>query len=495
MSIGEDPREQDRGPLEDFAAALMQLVVTQRLALAVIGFGALIIVLIAVLRRPAATVDDMTVYYSDLPTRTSPYDHSPGLYRDPDLSQLDPADTPKPKPRPTPPQSELVAWSYKTGTSGLNDVQVDAAGNIMFYTLPATLTRLTSDGQLQWNYKVDAYRPEGSVVAADGRVFVLLERGVVCLSDSGQEQWDWDAAGKVGSVAVEARSGLCVVSVTHECDPGDPRYLDHLTDVSDFVALKKDGTVAWTYAAPSAATGPLACGSDGTVYASLSHLNRSDRGLLVALHGATGNEKWRLDAANNFGPIAFTTSGDILSTVMDYPNGLLRCISPQGKLRWESSVWLDDREPVWVSETGGIFAQGTRPGSSDGRNLYSFDSRSGAVLWKMALGEEIVTRPAFGTDGSVYMALSSGQLRAIDAQGNVKWIREAGSDHWGHPVMGADGNVYTVHGRDLLRISPEGKQLLEERIEGASSKLMAMPAGRIGIELVNGEFAALAIGG
>jgi outer membrane protein assembly factor BamB len=80
-------------------------------------------------------------------------------------------------------------------------------------------------------------------------------------------------------------------------------------------------------------------------------------------------------------------------------------------------------------------------GAADG-NLYAFDARSGAPVWKAATGGPIYSSPAVA-DGLVYVGSNDGRVYAFDAEtGAVRWATLTGYGAVQSPVTVVHGLVY-----------------------------------------------------
>lgn len=66
----------------------------------------------------------------------------------------------------------------------------------------------------------------------------------------------------------------------------------------------------------------------------------------------------------------------------------------------------------------------------------------GTGRWMFHTGAAIVTVPAIGSDGTVYVGSTDGKLYAVKPDGTQKWFFNAGSPINSSPAIGADGAVY-----------------------------------------------------
>jgi outer membrane protein assembly factor BamB len=72
----------------------------------------------------------------------------------------------------------------------------------------------------------------------------------------------------------------------------------------------------------------------------------------------------------------------------------------------------------------------------------------GTKKWEFSTGNEIYSSPAIGSDGTIYVGSTDGNLYAIDPDGGKKWDFSTGAAIYASPSIGSDGTVYT--GSDKL---------------------------------------------
>lgn len=105
----------------------------------------------------------------------------------------------------------------------------------------------------------------------------------------------------------------------------------------------------------------------------------------------------------------------------------------------------------------------------------------GAKLWKVDAGGEIISSPALGADGTIYVAATTsastgGCLLAISREGETLWTNYTGGNAGrSSPCIGLDGTIYvgTANG-EMLAFSPAGQTNWIFR--AAESKPVSSPA-------------------
>jgi hypothetical protein len=81
----------------------------------------------------------------------------------------------------------------------------------------------------------------------------------------------------------------------------------------------------------------------------------------------------------------------------------------------------------------------------------------GTLKWKFETGGLVISSPAIGSDGTVYVGSNDSYLYAINPDGTLKWKFETEGSVESSPAIGSDGTVY-VGSRDthLYAINPDG---------------------------------------
>jgi len=81
---------------------------------------------------------------------------------------------------------------------------------------------------------------------------------------------------------------------------------------------------------------------------------------------------------------------------------------------------------------------------------------------------DVLTSPAVGPDGSVYVCSADGFLYAFESGGSQKWKVSAEGAEVGSVAIGSDGTVYFVTDGSLYAVSPYGEKKWEyETCSGA----------------------------
>jgi len=95
-------------------------------------------------------------------------------------------------------------------------------------------------------------------------------------------------------------------------------------------------------------------------------------------------------------------------------------------------------------------------GSGDGY-LYAINP-DGTLKWKYRAWGSVDSSPAIGSDGIIYVGSQIGYcgLHAINPDGTLKWKYQTVNNVWSSPAIGSDGTIYVGSGDYLYAIYGSG---------------------------------------
>ena len=301
------------------------------------------------------------------------------------------------------PELGCLKWQFETdgpvwasATIGAGDRVHIACGDGRVYTLDL------DDGSLLWSYDTNSELLSSPTVGPDGSVFVGSENGkLYAISIGGTLRWTHTTDGRIYSSPAVSDEGDVYV-----CSQDGTLY-----------ALACDGSELWTFEPNDvglidvAIFASPAIGADGTVYiAGLYDPN------LYALDPNNGSVKW----VCNFG----TIGGAFASPVVAADGTIYQTL-------------LYDA------------------------NLYAIDPNTGAIIWSAPMADpcsgwfdsDYVDRrdyvdgwyePALGPDGTIYVSFNDPYLRAVEPNGNIKWVTRLGMTGSFSLATGNDGIIYAA---------------------------------------------------
>lgn len=106
-----------------------------------------------------------------------------------------------------------------------------------------------------------------------------------------------------------------------------------------------------------------------------------------------------------------------------------------GDKKWEYSI------PSSILSSPAIGADGTIYLGSADSNLYAMNP-DGTKKWTFSAGSQVSSSPAIGSDGTIYFGTNDGKVFAVNPNGTKKWEVATGESIWSSPAIGSDGTVY-----------------------------------------------------
>ena len=120
-----------------------------------------------------------------------------------------------------------------------------------------------------------------------------------------------------------------------------------------------------------------------------------------------------------------------------YPEPLDIPAQDIGQSLWDFTTGADILSSPAIGPDGKVYI-----GSADSK-LYAFDGQSGVKLWEFTAGGIVQSTPAVSASGTVYVGADDNFLYALDGTSGAKhWEFEAGGKVRSSPAIGEDGKVY-----------------------------------------------------
>jgi outer membrane protein assembly factor BamB len=273
-------------------------------------------------------------------------------------------------------------------------------------------------------------------IGADGSVyFGSLDGNLYAVDPEGAELWRVPL-GQVSGVPALSAEGVIYSGVASPVE-------------EMFYALRRDGSVAWSYHLESliVESSPVV-GPDGIVYLAASNPETGD-GSVVAL-GPDGGERWRYEVGSRlpFSP-ALGADGTLY---VGAKNGNLYALNPDGSLRWQASLGA-------VSSSVAVGGEGTLyVGTSS--EYEALNPTDGGRVWTFSAEpqekrEVHFSSPAtIDTAGVLYVGTREGELFAVNLDGSLRWrmfLPEGGMILVG-PALGSEGTLYVGAGSNLYAV-------------------------------------------
>ncbi len=324
------------------------------------------------------------------------------------------------------PTAGAIEWKFETGSAVVNSVTIGSEGQIHVACEGGVLYTLGLDGRLAWSLDVNAPLLSAPSIGPDGSLFVGSRDGrLYAVAADGRLRWTHNTGGAI------------------YCSPAVSPTGDVYVGSADgaLYALGKDGTELWRFRTKGQAG--LAAGAvfasptlaaDGTVYvAGVYDPN------LYALNPGDGSTKWVCGLAD--------------------PN------TPDPNSQGSGTGCV--ASPV-IGKDGTIYQ--TLLYDS---HLYAIEPGSGKVLWSTDLLETSSidarlkdldadgwSEPVVGPDGTLYVGLDDGTLRAVDPGGLIRWAVRLGDVDVVTLTVDKSGLVYAACDDGIVRvIGPGGTEV------------------------------------
>jgi large repetitive protein len=339
----------------------------------------------------------------------------------------------------------VLVWKFHTNSPITTSPAIGSDGTIYVagclrcpFPSPAggpegVLYAISPDGRMIWNLTLANFQGYDSLssptIGPDGTIYTSdVGFRVVAVHPDGTLKWELLTNGEVFDSPAIAPDGTVYVGIDDPDSQG-------VCLSQCFVALDSNGAVKWGLPIYGGGFSSPAVGSDGTVYV---------RGLAI---DSNGTLKWQdrpfsSPSIGSDGTIYGSGSeGDIYGSI----GGGLYALTPDGTLKWhfplnssggscsptggcsyfsvqESSVAIGSNGLLYVGVgVTNLPSVGNATGS-----VYAV-SRNGTLVWKFGVGSIpglcgpgycqglfLVSDPAIGWDGTVYVGSTDGNLYAID---------------------------------------------------------------------------------
>jgi uncharacterized repeat protein (TIGR01451 family) len=94
-----------------------------------------------------------------------------------------------------------------------------------------------------------------------------------------------------------------------------------------------------------------------------------------------------------------------------------------------------------------------------GGSPYDTSSNNGMLKWSFLTGARVISSPAIGSDGTIYIGSYDNKFYAINPDGTEKWYFTTGSEVFSSPTIDSYGTIYIgSHDNKLYAINPDGSE-------------------------------------
>ena len=308
------------------------------------------------------------------------------------------------------PEYGCVKWQFDTDGPVSASVTVSFDKRVHIASEDGKLYTLDANGILLWSYDANSPLLSAPTIGPDGTVYVGSESGKLYAVDvNGSLRWTHPTGGPIYSSPAVSGNGDNI----YVCSQDGILY-----------SLGPDGSELWNFEMdgpaqlPSATFASPAIGTDGTIYISGFYDPN-----LYALDPNDGSVKWACNTGDGlpFASPVIGAYGTIYQTLLYDSN--LHAIEPNaGAIIWSTDLadpcsgWF---EPNYAEDFGN------------------------AAGW---------SEPALGPDGTIYVSFDDPYLRAVDPNGNIKWVVPFGTVGGFTLAVGSNGLIYAASDDGVLYV-------------------------------------------
>ncbi len=286
-------------------------------------------------------------------------------------------------------------WSLEVGTSGAQAGVAIRKDGALLVTGGEALHLVSVDGEVIASKALDAQVLSNPVIDGQGRIFIVTQQSVWCLSPLLTKEWTFPVSNSQGTpshIALGLSDRVIFAAASHTV-----------------YSLNSDGTLYWSYTHAGADTdSSVAVGEDGRIYQAFSSqiVSLSNAGSLVWANPVSGDMDSHVSIFNT----GFQCCNPV-DHILANPNGNSGVWSyhHDGQMDWNSVHYTKDGSynSTPVMDTDGDVYVGSNQGV-----FYSLNS-SGGLRWSFTTVSQNVRGTAAIDDGVVYFGDDAGYLYAV----------------------------------------------------------------------------------
>lgn len=329
---------------------------------------------------------------------------------------------------------------------------IDSAGNI-YVSSPRGLYSIAPNGDINW--KAPDYQANPPVLTTDGTLYSLKrkENHITALdSENGSVQWSHRFPPTQTPVLTDNNTMILYIKQA-DILVKSPRVLSFpATWNRGLTSIHRKGQMA---SAPSVSL-------DGNLYFGItgdpSEISTWDYFFGYPGHSyeyrgfsPDGTQDWtyRYQGETDVSP-AIGANGTIYTTInlgsgLVLEEGYLYAFTPSGDMKWrvktDNAIHHDNDATLRNSSFPVVGPNETvYVGSSTGE-LFAVDS-DGNTKWTYNAGSSVVSSPAVSEDGTIYVGSNDGTLHALNPDGTVKWTFKSQDSIHSSIAIGQKGTIY-----------------------------------------------------
>jgi outer membrane protein assembly factor BamB len=174
----------------------------------------------------------------------------------------------------------------------------------------------------------------------------------------------------------------------------------------------------------------------------------------------SGPDSGYVDSTYSFQASTTDPEGDSVAYQFDWGDGIYSDWSnyaPSG-----DSVFMDhlySAEGTYNVKSRAEDEDGNESGWSSGHSITITEISPGDKMWSFSTGGAVISSPAIGDDGTIYIGSGDHYVYAINPDGTEKWTFRTGDVVSSSPAIGSDGTIYIGSCDDkIYAINPDGTE-------------------------------------
>jgi outer membrane protein assembly factor BamB len=321
-------------------------------------------------------------------------------------------------------ENNIGIEKWRFGTNGWINGGPVIDNDGIIYVGAKDLYAIYPNGTLKWEYDTPYYIMSTPAIDENGILYIgtiwAYPNYIFAIyTTNGTLKWKY----KTGTDEIYSSPAIGEEGTVYFGTSGGSPWHGHIN------ALYPNGTLKWRFEAGHEVRSDPAIGQDGTIYCG------SHDGNLYALFPNNGTLKWKYGTGDWVpkGP-SIADDGTIYFGSWD---GYLYAVYPNSTLRWKKGGYFCGTTPI-TGLDGTIYV--------GNKNLYAIYPENGTIKWSFSLEQNEDIRdstPCISSDGTIYFGtFEGGRIYAVNNDGTEKWHKSIGGDVLSAPAIGEDGTVY-----------------------------------------------------
>lgn len=302
----------------------------------------------------------------------------------------------------------VYIWRYKTSGSMNSSPAIGFDGTIYAGSGNGNLYALNPDGSLKWKFQTNGSVDSSPAIGFDGTIYVgSADNNFYAINPDGILKWYYSTTDDIFSSPAIGEDGTLYIG-------SDDKHL---------YAMNPDGSLKWKYKTDGRVICSPVIDLEGTIYTGSTDFH------LYAMN-PDGTLKWKY-RTNSILVLSPAIGNDGTIYVFSYDN-YFYAIGRDGLLKWKRYTHFSGN-PV-VAPDGTIYI---------GQTIFFAFNPNGGYKWQKDMGEHpILSAPAIGSDGTIYLGIYQRKFQALNSDGSLKMEYAIVENVASAPAIGNEGTIY-----------------------------------------------------